>query len=59
MLCTVGTGNTGKSVSQEMVAQSMDPADIGVIDCQTFEEKFGMQMIINKKFIVMNEVQTD
>jgi len=59
MLGTIGTSNTGKSTILNMVKKGMDPRSVGVIDCATFEEKFGMQQIFNKRLVIMNEVEMD
>jgi len=59
MLGTIGVGNTGKSTALNMVKRGMSSVDTQVLDCATFEEKFGLSQIMDSKFVAINEVETD
>ena len=59
MLGTIGVGNTGKSTALNMVKRGMNTIDTQVLDCATFEEKFGLSQIMDSKFVAINEVETD
>jgi hypothetical protein len=37
----------------------MSSVDTQVLDCATFEERFGLSQIMDAKFVAINEVETD
>lgn len=59
ILGTIGLGGTGKSTALNMVKRGLNAAEVSVLDCTTFEPQFGVSQVLDKKFVAINEVETD